>query len=97
MTQFETLMVETVQDLAREVGANNTMCARLDERLKALEERFDGGAPPVSALRRTRVTAREAGIGATAFVALATSLLQALSSPAAAPAPRAPTHVEAPK
>lgn len=94
-------MVTAIQDLAGEVGANNTFCARLDERMKALEARLEEGGPPPSAPRhKRRVTGKEAVFGGATFVALATSLLQALTSHSAPPAPappRPPVVVEAPK
>lgn len=95
MTHFESVLVQTIQDLAKQVQDNNELCARLDERSAATERRLVAletavlAAPP-STRRANRITAKDAGIGATALVALATALLQALSGPPAAPAPPRP-------
>lgn len=89
VTQFETLIIDSIRELAREVSVNNTASstgyARLDERLKALEKRFDE-SPPTSTPRKRKISAREATFGAGALVSAAIAILQAL----------APTHVPPP-
>lgn len=97
MTHFETLLVESIRDLAKQVQENNVLCARLDERSEATERRLlaleavaaRAVPPPPSAPRSRRVTAKQAGISAGAVIALATAILTALGS-GNAPATKAP-------
>ena len=102
MTHFETLLVTSMRDLAKEVHETNALCERLDERSASTERRLitlesaieaaTAAAPvPRSRARKRLSGAKDIGISAAAVVALATSLLQMLSPTPAPAAPRAPT------
>lgn len=103
MTHFETLLVESMRDLAKQVQENNSLCVRLDERSEGFERRLEAleraaSAGPVS-VRRRRIEPREAVVGGTALVSLVVAIAQAIAAPPAAPAaptPRPPVAAGAP-
>lgn len=92
MTRLEEMLIEQVGELASQLGANNVLYARLDERLKRLEEHAE--AAPASAPQRPRKGWRENGglyLSNAAITAIVSALLTLLARPPAAPdAPRPP-------
>ena len=101
MTHFETMLVDALRDLAKEVHGCAEICARLDERsqgherrLTALEEHTP--APSTSRRKKRLVVAKDVGLSVGSLVALATAVLSFFKDPPPPPPPPPVTAVQVP-
>jgi hypothetical protein len=101
VTHFETMLVEALRDLAKEVHAGTAMLQRLDERSGDHERRLsdleEHTPAPASSRRKKRLhVAKDVGLTAGSVVALATAALSFFKDPPPPPPPPPPTQAHAP-
>jgi hypothetical protein len=100
VTHFETMLVEAIRDLSKEVHECAEICARLDERSKGHERRLgdlEEHTPPPSTSRKRRLhVAKDVGLTAGSVVALATAALSFFKDPPPPPPPPPTAQVHVP-